>query len=91
LVWLFYRRIGNDLAILHFNVDFGIDLVGDARKLFNIPIIALAISLLNFLLLFVFIKNKDFKFIAHIILAAALLTNVFLSLAVGPIYTMNFR
>ncbi|MDD4902780.1 MAG: hypothetical protein PHE24_06660 [Patescibacteria group bacterium] len=90
-VWLFARRVVVGLAILHFTVDFGIDLVGDAKKLFMIPIFGLFVSALNFLLLFVFLKNKNFKFIAHLLLATALLVNVFLSLALGPIYWMNFR
>jgi hypothetical protein len=90
-VWLFSRRIGDSLAILHFNVDFGIDLAGDAHRLFNIPILGSFISVFNFLLLFIFLKNKNFKFIAYLILSATALVNFFLSLALGPIYWMNFR
>jgi hypothetical protein len=90
-IWLFARRVGGSLTILHFTTDFGIDLVGDANKLFMIPVLGLFVSVLNFLLLFVFIKNKNFKLIAHLLLAAAVMVNVFLSLALGPIYWMNFR
>jgi hypothetical protein len=90
-IWLFFRRVGSGLAILHFSSDFGIDLVGDAGKLFIIAALGLFISLFNFFLLFAFVKNKDFKFIAHLLLAAAVLSNIFLSLALGPIYWMNFR
>jgi hypothetical protein len=90
-IWLFARRVGGSLAILHFTVDFGIDLVGDASKLFMIPVLGLFVSVLNFLLLFVFLKNKNFKLIAHLLLATAFMVNVFLSLALGPIYWMNFR
>lgn len=90
-VWLFSRQVGGSLAILHFSVDFGIDLVGEAKKLFMIPLLGLFISLFNFILLFILLKNKDFKFIAHVLLAAAVMANIFLSLALGPIYWMNFR
>jgi len=90
-IWLFMRRVGGSLTILHFTVDFGIDLVGDARQLLMIPILGLFISFFNFILLFVFLKNKNFKLIAHLLLAAAVIVNVFLSLALGPIYWMNFR
>jgi hypothetical protein len=90
-IWLFAHRVGDTLAVLHFTVDFGIDLVGDAQRLFVIPALSLFVSVLNFLLLFVFIKNKNFKVIAHLLLATALMVNVFLSLALGPIYWMNFR
>jgi hypothetical protein len=90
-IWLFMRRVGGSLTILHFTVDFGIDLVGDASKLLMIPLLGLFVSLFNFLLLFVFLKNKNFKLIAHLLLAAAVMVNVFLSLALGPIYWMNFR
>jgi hypothetical protein len=90
-VWLFAKRAADSLTILHFTVDFGIDLVGDAQKLFMIPLLGLFVSVLNFLLLFVFLKNKNFKIIAHLLLATAVMVNVFLSLALGPIYWMNFR
>jgi hypothetical protein len=90
-VWLFARRVGDTMAILHFTVDFGIDLVGDAQKLFIIPFLSLFVGVLNFLMLFVFLKSKNFKLIAHLLLAAAVMVNVFLMLALGPIYWMNFR
>jgi hypothetical protein len=90
-VWLFYRQVGDSLAILRFNIDFGIGQIGNAEKLFNIPFIGLFVCLFNFLLLFVFLKNKNFKFIAHLLLAAAVAVNFFLSLAIGPIYWINFR
>jgi hypothetical protein len=90
-VWLFSRQVGDSLAILHFNIDFGIDLVGDAKKLFTIPLLGLFVSVFDFLLLFVFLKNRNFKFIAYLLLSAAFMVNVFLSLALGPIYWMNFR
>jgi hypothetical protein len=90
-IWLFMRRVGGSLTILHFTVDFGIDLVGDASKLLMIPLLGLFISLFNFFLLFVFLKNKNFKLIAHLLLAAAVMVNIFLSLALGQIYWMNFR
>jgi hypothetical protein len=90
-VWLLSRRVGDSLAILHFNVDFGIDLAGDARHLFSIPFLGMFISVFNFLLLFVFLKNKNFKFIAYLLLSASVLVNFFLFLALGPIYWMNFR
>jgi len=90
-VWLFARRVGDSLTILHFTVDFGIDLVGDARKLYMIPLLGLFVSVLDIALLFIFLKNKNFKLIAHLLLATAALVNVFLSLALGPIYWMNFR
>ncbi len=90
-VWLFARRVGDSLTVLHFTVDFGIDLVGDAQRLYMIPLLGLFVSVLNFLLLFVFLKNKNFKFVAHLLLATAILVNVLLSLALGPIYWMNFR
>ncbi|HTW96887.1 MAG TPA: hypothetical protein VMD74_04500 [Candidatus Methylomirabilis sp.] len=90
-VWLFYSHVGSGLTILHFNVDFGIDLVGEANKLFNIPLLGLFISLLNFFLLFVFLKHKNFRFIAYLLLTSAVLVNFFLSLALGPIYWINFR
>ena len=90
-VWLFAHRVGSSLAVLHFSVDFGIDLVGDARKLFIIPVLSLFVSALNFCLLFIFFRDRNFKFLAYALLSTAVLVNLFMSLALGPIYLMNFR
>jgi hypothetical protein len=88
--WLFYRQVREDMIILHYNVDFGVDLVGQPNRIFIIPALGSFIILFNFLLLPIFIKRYDFRLFSNFALAAALLANVFLSLSLGPLYMINF-
>jgi hypothetical protein len=88
--WLFYRQVKEDLIILHYNVDFGVDLVGDPANIFVIPTLGLFLAVFNFSLLLVFAKRPDFRMISHLILAATVLANLFLSLSLGPLYLINF-
>jgi len=88
--WLFYKQVKGDLIILHYNVDFGVDLIDQPKKLFIIPALGLFCLILNFLLILFFTKDKNFKVVANILLGAAMLVNIFLALSVGPIYLINF-
>ncbi len=89
--YFFLRKLSQNLIILHYNVDFGADLFGDANRVFNIPILGLFIIIFNFFLPLIFLKTKHFKFIMHIFLLTAVLVNLFLLLSLGPIYLINFR
>ena len=80
----------NDLIILHYNVNFGVDLIGNANKLFIMPLLSLIISLINIILIFSFSKRKDFKFITHLLLFPCILINLFLFVAIYSIYLINF-
>ena len=88
--WLFYNQVKGGLIVLHYNTDFGVDLIGEPKNLFIIPMLGLFIGLFNFILLLFFVKNSNFKILAYIILGAAILANIFLSLALGPLYLINF-
>ncbi len=85
-----YKAQGN-LLILHYDVDFGVDLLGLASKLYIIPLLGLIFFLLNSVLLSVFLNFSEFKFLAHLILAATLLINLLLFASLGPVYLVNFR
>ncbi len=88
--WLFYRRVKEDIIILHYNIDFGVDLVGDPNKIFVIPAIGSFVIVFNFLLLSLFVKRRDFKILAMLSLIGAFFVNFFLSLSLGPLYLINF-
>jgi len=91
LASFFYSRINEDIVALHYNVDFGINLIGDSRKLYIIPALGLAIIIINFFLVAFTVEHKDKKFIAHLLLAAALIANYTLIAAIFTIYLINFR
>ena len=76
---------------LHYNVDFGINLVGNARQIFIIPILGIIIILLNLAIIFSISKNKERVVIAHMLLMASLLANIILIMAIAAIFLINFR
>lgn len=83
------RIIGTDLAVLHYNVVFGIDLVGDASRLYLIPLLGLGVLLVNFFLGAILKNNRD-RVIATMLLSVALLVNIFCLLALYLSYIINF-
>lgn len=88
--YFFLKKLTQNSIILHYNVDFGADLFGDANRIMNIPILGLFIIIFNFIIPLVFLKTKHFKFIMHLFLGTAILVNIFLLLSLGPIYLINF-
>jgi len=81
--------IGPDLAVLHYNVVFGIDLVGDAGQLYLTPLLGLVVLIINFLLGALLKDNRD-RLIAMMLLSVALLVNIFCLIALYFSYIINF-
>ncbi len=88
--FLLYRSLGDELTVLHYNVDFGIDLVGHRGELFINPSLGLILIVLNLILLLFFARHKHFKFISYLLWNAAALANFFLLLSVLAVYLINF-
>lgn len=95
LVWLqallIFRNLSGNILVLHNNVDFGVDLVGSPNRIFLYPLLGLGLSLMNLVVLAVLIKARDAKIFSHLLLGAANLLGLFLSLALMSIYLINFR
>jgi hypothetical protein len=88
---LLFRNLAQDSTVLHYNVNFGIDLIGTRGQIFLNPLLGLIFLLLNLVLILLLTKNKHFKFLAHILLNAALVANILLLLAQMAVYLINFR
>lgn len=88
--FLLYRSLGDELTVLHYNIDFGIDLVGHRGELFINPSLGLILIVLNMILLLFFARHKHFKFISYLLWNAAALANFFLLLSVLAVYLINF-
>jgi len=91
--WLlaFYvnNNVSQNLVVLHYNVNLGVNLIGEARDIYIIPTLGLAFIVINFLLLLnTFRKNK---FLIHLLLGFSLLVNLFLIAGTISIYLVNFR
>ena len=91
--WLIAYYVNNNvsqrLVVLHYNVNLGVNLIGDVANIYIIPTLGLTFIVLNFLLLLnIFRKNK---FLIHLLLGFSLLVNLFLIASTVAIYLVNFR
>jgi len=84
-------NIDQELVVLHYNIDFGVDWIGNINKIFIIPIISLGMIIINLILAASSVRSRDFVFIAHLILFFTMLINIFLLISFGLIYLVNFR
>jgi len=78
-----------DQVVLHYNVDFGVDLYGTTSRLFLIPLAGLLIFLVN-LLVIANIERHE-RFIIHCLLATATIANLLLLIAQMSLYFYNLR
>lgn len=95
IIWLTARfidtEIGEELIALHYNVDFGINLIGEAKKIYIIPLLGFLIIIINFIIFGSIGKYRGRVFIFYILFAASLLANIILLMAITSIYLINFR
>jgi hypothetical protein len=93
--WLFAFFITNNITgngertVLHYNVDFGIDLIGGEKSIYVIPMLGLIIIIINFFVLLILGKRKEFVFIAYFMFSVSLLVNILLALALSSLYLIN--
>lgn len=88
LCWLIVVNIGQETAILHYNIVFGIDYIGNPHNIYIIPTIGSAWWIINFIIAFLVFK-KD-KILSHLLLLSAFVGHLFLGLAIYSIYLINF-
>jgi len=85
------RKISSDFLILHYNIDFGVDLVGRPNHIFYYPIFGLLVLILNFALVAFLSRYPQARITTHLFLVATLIFSVFLSLVLVAINLINFR
>lgn len=90
LAFFMYRKSNQDVAILHYNVDFGIDLIGNKVNFFIIPLLGFIFIIVDKIILLLLVKKKDFKFWSHFLLSFLLLFHCFLLMSVISTYLINF-
>ena len=89
-VYYISTRTGDGLVVLHYNVDFGVDLMGNVERLYIMPGIGSGVLLINVLLLLFLYERSDIGFLSHFLLGSALIVNIVLLVSLGPIYLVNF-
>jgi hypothetical protein len=85
------RRLAGEWLVLHYNIDFGVDMLGEPRQIFWFPVFGLLLLVFNFLLTAAFSRREGFRVLAHLFFSASLLFNIFLNLALFAIYLFNFQ
>lgn len=75
-------------VILHYNIYFGVDYVGDWRAVYFMPALALLIFLIN-LILSRFFYYKE-RMVSYLFAAMALLIQLLMMVGVGSIILINF-
>lgn len=94
IIWAIVHKAvtlaGTDNIALHYNVEKGIDLYGEAKQLYILPIFGLFIFIFNFLILSFINNKKDRTFIAYTLLGSAFFANIILVMAIISLYIVNF-
>ncbi len=88
-------KVSQDLVVLHYNVDFGINLIGDVSRIYIIPALGLFIFFINSGLAIIvnrqrFDNTNTTRLLTHFILGGALLANLFLLISLAFVYLINF-
>lgn len=86
-----YINVSQELVILHYNVDFGVNLIGNVKNVFIIPTLGFAIIIANLIVAFISFRQKDSKFINHLLLGSAIMVQILLLASLAAIYLINFR
>ena len=87
---LFYFIHPVDFPItLHYNVYFGVDIIGPWWQAYFLPAMGLIILLVNTALGYLFYQQKD-RIIGHILLLTTCIVQVALSIAVASIILINY-
>ncbi|MFH1773109.1 MAG: hypothetical protein ABH818_02005 [Patescibacteria group bacterium] len=91
--WLFVYSLSSvidqDLVILYYNVNLGINLIGDVSQIYIIPLLGLIFILFNLILLINVYKYG--KFIIHLLLILSTVTNFIFLISTAVLYLINFR
>lgn len=75
--------------ILHYNVYFGVDSVGDYRQAYLLPAIGLILFLINLVLALYFYKQKE-RIASYILLMAMLMIQLSLIIASVSVILINY-
>lgn len=90
LAILLSKRLKDSLAVLHYNIDFGIDLVGEPWRLLALPAFLSIITLADLVFLLVFSRKQSFRFVAMFIAGSLSFICFLVLLAFIALYSINF-
>ena len=88
LIAFFIRPVDFPI-ILHYNVYFGVDVIGDWWQIYYLPIIGLLILAANTLLGYLFYQQKE-RIVAHLLMLATFIVQIAILVAVACLLMINY-
>lgn len=85
----FFVRPVDFPIILHYNVYFGVDIIGDWWQAYLLPFIGLVVLIVNMFLSYIFFKQKE-RVISYLLLLASLIVQISALIAAGSIILINY-
>ena len=86
-----FTNFKEEILVLHYNIDFGVDWIGEKRLVFNFAIVGAVIFIIDLLTLLLVSKRHDYKFLSLFIWGGLTVCEAFLIAAMFSIYLVNFR
>jgi len=91
-IYIWYLLLANirpslGQVFLHYNIIFGVDLVGEWWKIFYLPIVGLLVLLLNYALSFALYRS--YKFLGRLLSFAVFIFHGFLLVGIALLVRMN--
>lgn len=91
LSYFIFNNIGDNLLVLHYNINFGINWIGDGNLIFYFPFLSLIFLVLALLLIFILGVGRHFRINCHYLMGGTLISNLGIFLAILLIYIINFK
>ncbi|MFZ4648142.1 MAG: hypothetical protein ACOYMB_00730 [Patescibacteria group bacterium] len=86
-----FSNFKEDILVLHYNIDFGVDWIGSKSLIFWLAETGAALFLLDLLVLLLVFKNRRFRFLSFFIWGGVTACELFLLAALFSVYLVNFR
>jgi hypothetical protein len=87
-IFIFIKPV-DETIILHYNVYFGVDMIGNWRQVYLLPLIGLILILINSFLALYFYSQKE-RIASHILIIASLMTQLSLIIATTSVIIINY-
>jgi len=88
LIAFFIRPVDFPI-VLHYNVYFGVDVIGAWWQLYFLPAIGLIILIINTVLGYLFYQKQE-RIIAHLLMLATFIAQISMTVAVASLLIINY-
>ena len=85
----FFIRPVDFSVILHYNVYFGVDVIGPWWQIYFLPFIGLIILGINTILGYLFYQKKE-RIVAHLLMLATFIAQIGIAVAVASLLMINY-